>query len=118
MLKPTEPTSHPIGPEEERPVGELVHQLVEDGKAYARAEVNLVKTIASAKGKAAALPAALLGGALLFGIAAVCALAVGVVIALAKFVGPLAAGAITLLIFAAIAGALAWVAIGKLRNGL
>jgi hypothetical protein len=118
MLKPNDPTVQPIGPEEERPVGELVHQLVEDGKAYARAEVNLVKTIASAKGKAAALPAALLGAALLFGIAALCAFAVSVVIALAKFVGPLGAGAITLLIFGAIAGALAWIAIGKLRSGL
>ena len=117
MLKPNLQPA-PIGPEEERPVGELVHQLVEDGKAYARAEVNLVKTIAASKGKAAAMPAALLGAALLFGIAAICALAVGVVIALAKFVGPLAAGAITLLIFAGIAGALAWIAVGKLRSGL
>jgi len=118
MLKPNQPAMQPVGPEEERPVGELVHQLVEDGKAYARSEVNLVKTIAAAKGKALAMPAALLGGALLFAIAALAALAVGVVIALAKFVGPLAAGLITLLIFGGIAGALAWVAIGKVRSGL
>ena len=31
----------------ERPVGELVHQLVEDGKAYARAEIGLAKAIAA-----------------------------------------------------------------------
>ncbi len=118
MLKPNEPTMQPIGPDEERPVGEMVHQLVEDGKAYARAELNLAKTIAAVKGKALALPAALLGAALLFGIASICALAVGVVIALAKFVGPLAAGLITLLLFAGVAGGLAWVAIGKLRSDL
>ena len=118
MLKPNEPTKQPIGPDEERPVGELVHQLVEDGKAYARAEVDLVKTIATVKGKALAVPAALLGTALLFAIAALCGLAAGMVIALAKFVGPLAAGLITLLILGGIAGALAWVAIGKVRNGL
>jgi len=118
MLKPSEPAMQPTGPNEERPVGELVHQLVEDGKAYARAEVNLAKTIATSKGKALALPAALLGTALVFVIAAVSALAVAVVLALAKFIGPLAAGLVALLIFAGIAGVLAWVAIGKIRSGL
>jgi len=104
------------GPDEDRPVGDLVHQLVEDGKAYAKAEADLVKAIATAKGKALAMPGALLGAALLFGIAAIGALATGVVLALTSLVGPLAAGFITLLIFGAVAGALAYVAIGKIRR--
>ena len=47
----------------ERPIGEIVHELIEDGKAYARAEVDLAKAIAAAKGKALTLPAALFGAA-------------------------------------------------------
>ena len=104
MLKPAEPSPPPP----ERPVGQLVHELVEEGKAYALAEIDLAKAIATAKAKALALPAALFAVALIVALAAVTALAVGVVIALAKFLGPLLAGVAGLLIFAAIAGGLAW----------
>ena len=114
MLKPAD--QPPVDPDEDRPVGDLVHQLVEEGKAYAKAEVDLAKAIATATGKALARPGALLGAALLFGIAAIGAFATGIGLALAPLVGPLAAGFITLLIFAAIAGALAYVAIGKIRR--
>ena len=47
MLKPVDSGQQPP----ERPIGELDHELIEDGKAYARAEVDLVKAIATAKGK-------------------------------------------------------------------
>jgi hypothetical protein len=114
MLKPIDPSPPPP----ERPVGELVHELVEEGKAYARAEVDLAKAIATAKAKALAVPAGLLVAALFIGMAALNALAFGVVLALAKFVGPLAAGVLGLLIFAAIAGGLAWYAIGLVRRAL
>jgi multidrug transporter EmrE-like cation transporter len=100
----------------ERPVGELVHQLIEDGKSYARAEFALVKTIASAKASAAVLPAALFGAAFICLLAAVTALAVGVVIALAKFIGPLLAGIAGMLIFSAIAGGLAWFALKRIKE--
>src|SRR5205085_7521309 len=105
MLKPADQAEPP---DEERPVGDLVHQLIEDGKAYARAEIGLAKAIAAAKGKALALPAALFGAAFLFALAGVTALAVGVVIALETFIGPLAGGFLGMLIFMAIAGGLAW----------
>jgi hypothetical protein len=114
MLKPADPGPPPP----ERPVGELVHELIEDGKAYARAEIGLVKTIAAAKGKALALPVALFGAAFLFALAAVTALAVGVVEALATLIGPLAAGFAGLLIFAGIAGALGWYGYERLRRAL
>jgi hypothetical protein len=112
MLKPVDPG--PQGPE--RPVGELVHELIEDGKAYARAELGLVKTIAAAKGKALALPVAMFGAAFICALAAVTALAVGVVIALETFIGPLAAGFVGMLIFAAIAGLLGWYGYKCLRR--
>ena len=114
MLKPVDP-----GPRNaERPVGELVHELIEDGKAYARAEIDLARAIAAAKGKALALPAGLFAAALFIGMAALNALAFGVVLALARFIGPLAAGFIGMLIFAAIAGGCAWFGYQRLRQDL
>ena len=113
MLKPADPE-----PSTERPVGELVNELIEDGKAYARAEIGLLKAIAGAKGKAVAVPAAMFGVAFLCGLAAIVALAVGLVITLETFIGPLAAGFVAMLIFAAIAGLLGWAGYNKLRRDL
>jgi uncharacterized integral membrane protein len=113
MLKPVEPTQAP-----ERPIGELVHELVEEGKAYARAEVGLAKIVAVAKAKALALPIALFAVALLIMLAALNAFAVGLVLALAKFIGPLAAGFAGMLILAAIAGGLIWFGIERARQAL
>lgn len=112
MLKPADPGPPPP----ERPVGELVHELIENGKAYARAEIDLAKAIAAAKGKALAIPAALFGVAFICALAAIVALAVGVVIALETFIGPLAAGFVGMLIFAALAGLLGWAGYNKLRR--
>jgi len=113
MLKPAEPTPPP-----ERPIGELVQELVEEGKAYARAELDLGKAIALAKAKALALPAGLLVVALFLGMAAINALAFGIVLALALLIGPLLGGIVGMLIFDAIAGGLAWFAIERLRRAL
>ena len=113
MLKRAEPTPPP-----ERPIGELVHELVEEGKAYARAELDLAKVIALAKAKALALPAGVLVAALFVGLAAINALVIGVVLALATLIGPLLAGIAGLLIFGAIAGGLAWWGIERARRAL
>ena len=115
MLKPADPGP---SPQEERPIGELVHELIENGKTYARAEVGLYKAIATAKGKALAIPAILFAAALLIGMSAINALVVGVVIALETFIGPLAAGFVGLLIFAAVAGLLGWAGYTKLKHDL
>ena len=112
MLKPADPG--PQGPE--RPIGELVHELIEQGKAYAQAEIGLVKAIAAAKGKALALPVAMFASAFICALAAVTALAVGVMITLETFIGPLAAGFVGMLIFAAIAGLLGWYGYNRLRR--
>jgi hypothetical protein len=113
MLKPVDPR-----PEQDRPIGDLVHELIEEGKAYARAEIDLAKAIAMAKGKALILPAILFGTAFILALAGVTALAVGVVMALAKFIGPLAAGFIGMLIFGAIAGLLGWYGAQRLSRDL
>jgi hypothetical protein len=114
MLKPVDPGPPPP----ERPIGELVQELIENGKAYALAEIGLAKAIASTKGKALAIPAALFGLAFICALAAVTALAVGVVVALETFIGPLAAGFVGMLIFAAIAGLLGWYGYQRLRRDL
>jgi uncharacterized integral membrane protein len=104
------------GQKPDRSIGELIHQLIEDAKAYALAEIELIKAIAGAKATALVLPAGLLVGALLLGLAAINALAVGVVLALAKFVGPLLAGLIGLILLGAFGAVLAWVAVNRIRN--
>ena len=115
MLKPADP---PQSPPPERPVGDLVHELIEDGKAYARAEIGVAKAIAGAKAKALAIPIGLLGVAMLVGQAAVTVLAVAVFSALFLRLGPIGAGLVAFLLFSAIAGGLAWLAVQKLKRDL
>jgi len=114
MLKPVDPGP----PEAERPVGELVSQLIDEGKAYVRAEIGLLKAMGTAKARALILPAILFGAAFICALVAITALAVGVVIALSKFIGPLAAGFIGLLLFAGLAGWLGWYGAERLKRDL
>ena len=115
MLKPAD---QPQPPPPERPVGELVHELIEDGKAYARAELGVAKAIAAAKAKALALPAGLFGAAFVLAQAAITALAVGVFAALYWVFGPIGAGLVAFLLFSAVAGGLAWYAVQRLKRDL
>ncbi len=117
MLKPSaEPGIPP--PDDERPVGELVHELVEDGKAYAKAEIGLAKRIATAKANALKTPGILFFSALLLLQAAVNVLAVGVFFLLEPAIGALGGGLVAFLVFAAVAGGLAWLGVKKLREDL
>lgn len=84
----------PVGTPHEDSIADLVGRLIEDGRDVARAEANLYKQIAlrrAARAKAGAV--ALLAAALLFWFAAI-ALIFGLVLGLAVYVGPVAAGAI------------------------
>ena len=108
----------PSGSGEERPIGELVHELVEGGKAYAQAELGVAKAIATAKAGSLKVPAILLGAALLFAQAAVTVLAVAVFLGLLGLMGPVLAGLVAFLIFAGAAGALAWFGVSKAKSGL
>src|SRR5215204_3184727 len=101
---------------EERPIGELFGKLIDEGKAYARAELGLAKASAEAKADAAKKPALLGAGALLFLIAGVVVLCMTLVLALATLVGPLAGGLIAALVTFAIAGGLGYWAIKELER--
>jgi hypothetical protein len=116
MLKPAEERMPEPG--DERPVGEIVSELIEDGKAYARAELEHAKAIATAKANAFKLPAILFGAALVLALAAVSALAWGVAAALATLIGPLAGGVAAFLLFAGLAGGLGWYGARRLRDEL
>lgn len=98
-------------PGSERPIGELVHQLAEDGKAYALAEVGVARAIAQAKANAFKLPAMLFGAAFLLVQAAVTVLGVAVFLGLLPLMGPILAGLLAFLIFAGLAGGLGWWAV-------
>jgi hypothetical protein len=53
-----------------------------------------------------------------FALAAITALAVGVVMALATLIGPLAAGFVGMLVFMAVAGVLGWYGAQRLKRAL
>jgi hypothetical protein len=114
MLKPARDAMQES--EDERPIGEVVSQLVDEGKAYARAEVELAKASAFAKAGEFKVPAILLFAALLFAQAAVTVLAVAIVLALAPLVGPLAGGLVAVLVAGGAAGLLAWLGIKRLQG--
>ena len=118
MLKPTDPVDLPPSPDEDRPIGEIVHELIENGRAYAKAEVNVVKAMATSKASAVKTPAILFGIAYLLLNAAIVALAVGVALGLATLIGPLAGGAVGFLLFAGLAGLCGWIGYAKLRDNL
>lgn len=76
----------------EESIGDLFGRLIEDGRAYARAEVDLLKEIARHRaGRARAGLILLAGGGLLL-IGAYLALLLGLVHGLATLIGPLGAG--------------------------
>lgn len=82
----------PAGDPREETIGDLVGRLVEDGRAYAEAEVALYKAIALHRGVRArkALVSLAIGWFLLF--AAMTALVIAAMVSLTFAVGPLLAG--------------------------
>jgi hypothetical protein len=83
--------------EEEKPIGELFGELIENAEAYAKAELRLVKAEVEAKAEGARKPAVFGAAALLFLIAGVVVLCMTLALALATLVGPLAGGLIAAL---------------------
>ena len=101
--------------EEEEPIGELFGRLIDEGKAYARAELDLAKVSAEAKVDAVKWPAIMLFSALLFAQAAVTVAAVTVALALATLIGPLAGGIVAVLLAAGVAWLLYSIGLAKLK---
>ena len=114
MLKPADPQP----PTSERPIGDIVSDIVDDGKAFARSELNLAKAMAAAKASAFKVPAILLVAATFVAMAALNALAVGVFVALAMVMSPVLAAVLAFLLIGAIAALLGWLGYQKLRSAL
>jgi len=112
MLKRSdEPYSHePDG------IGDLFHRLVEDGKAYAKAEANLYKTMGTERAKALRTPAIMLGAAYFLGWGAFLALVATLFVALDTLMSPVLAGILTVLIVGGLAGALGYMGVKKARE--
>ena len=84
----------PVRDPREESVGDLIGRLIEDGRTYARAEIDLLKEIARHRAERARTGLILLvaGGVLL--LSSLTALILGSVLELAALTGPLVAGII------------------------
>lgn len=95
-------------------VSALVHRTVDDVRELASAEVALYKAKAQERISAYTSAAIYFGAAAVLALSAVTALLVGLIMALATLIGPLAATAVVVLATLAIAGVLAMIGKGKL----
>lgn len=95
---------------EEKSIGDLLQQLVEDGRAYADAEIGYYRTLLRAKLRDARAMLWMGAVALVLAQAAAVALVVGLVFTLSPLVGPGFATLIVVLAFLAIAGLMGWLA--------
>ena len=86
-------------------IGALVKRLVEDGRAYARAELDLVKGIARHRGAKAKSGAMLVGIGVVLLLCSLTALVLALVLGLATLIGPFGAGLVVFAVLA-IAGGL------------
>jgi len=111
MLKPVDPA-----PERERAIGDIAGDLVDEAKAYARAEIDLAKAIAADKAQSLKIGANLLVVALVVAFGAITALSVGIFALIATFLGPLLGGIVAFLLIGAVAGLLAWAGIATIRD--
>jgi hypothetical protein len=102
---------------DEAPIGQLFGRLIDDGKAYAKAEIGLVRARAEDQADRAKLPAILGGASFAFALAAVIALVMTLVLTLASMLGPLLGGLLATAIAAAIAGGLAYGALQSWKRG-
>ena len=97
MLKRADPDPYSG---EEPSIRETVGQLLDDGRAYAQAEIDLAKLKAQSE-VARYKKAAMFGGiAAAFGLAALVAFAMTLVIGFARLLGPFGGGAVAMLVLA------------------
>jgi 4-hydroxybenzoate polyprenyltransferase len=113
MLKPAGP---PPSSEPDESIGDLIERLFDDAIDYGRAELDLLKA------RARDLAEGYVRAAVLFGIAAILALAgivtlfVGIAIALARWIGPLGGALVSMLIAGGMAALLVWLATRDLEK--
>lgn len=106
----------PPARDQDKSIGDLATTLLDNGKAYARAEVALVKQTVLARVAAMRTSAILLVAALILLQAALTGLVIAFGMLLAPWLGvPGGLGASALLTLVLI-GVLAWIAVGKLKG--
>jgi hypothetical protein len=105
-----------VKPHDIETIGTLVGQLVADGKAFARAEVDIYRHKALAWVPPVRTAAILAVVALFLAQAAITTLLVFLGFWLSLWLGPLGGGVAAALIGLAFAGLLVWIAISKLKT--
>ncbi|MCT8002168.1 phage holin family protein [Sphingomonas sanguinis] len=95
----------------------LVSQLVDDGRSYITAEIDLAKARASDKIARYRSAAIFIGAAAVLALAALIALLVGLIFALAPATGPLGATLIVVGVVLVAAGVLAMIGKSRLTGG-
>jgi len=98
------------------PIGQLFSQLVDDGKRYARAEVELYKAKAANKAQPVKAAAIYGGIAVTLALSAITALLVGLILALDTLLGPLASTLIVVLATFSVAGVFGYLAYLKIAE--
>jgi uncharacterized membrane protein YqjE len=99
-------------------IGDVVHRLVEDAKAYGQAELAYYKTLGTEKANALKAPLVLGLVAILFAHAAFLVLIATIFVGLASLMSDTLAGVVTLVICLAAAGGLGYLAYAKATKGL
>lgn len=84
----------------EESIADLISRLIEDGRNYARAEIDLLKQIARHRAGRARTGLVLVAAGALLGLSALTALVLGLVLGLATLIGPLAAGVVVTAVLA------------------
>ena len=114
MLKLPE-QNPPPGPD--RSIGELIEQVLDDALDYGRTELGLLKARAVEIAENYVRAAILFGIAVVFALAGVITLFVGIAVALGRWIGPLGGAISSMLLAAGIAGLFAWLALRDLKEG-
>ena len=111
MLKPAA-----TPPEPDRSIGEAIEQLFDNALDYARAELELLRARALEIVQDYVRAAILFAAAALFALAGLITLFVGIALGLARWLGPLGGAVVSTLLAAGIAGLLAWLALGDIKE--
>jgi uncharacterized membrane protein YqjE len=114
MLKTADPPPPPGSADSS--IGELAGKLVDDAKAYAKAEIGVAKAIAGEKADAVKTPLILIVASVFVAFAALNALALAVVLVLATVMAPVLAGILAFLLIGGVAGIMAWTGYSKLKD--
>ena len=105
----------PVRDPREESVGDLIGRLIEDGRTYARAEIDLLKEIARHRAERARTGLILLVGGGVVLLSSLTALILGAVLGLAALTGPLLSGVIIAVLLAAAGYGLVRVGLKGLR---